>query len=113
TRILPHFVDGKLRYVGGLTRVLALSSLTDWDSLMVKLGKFCGYSVELKYRLPNEDLERLISVKSEEELTNLIEEYDYVTPGSKIRVVLTPPKWLLEIKTCSTHKQLMHSRRIK
>ncbi|KAJ4850865.1 hypothetical protein Tsubulata_007100 [Turnera subulata] len=93
-KILPRSVDGKLRYVGGLTRVLAVDRSISFAELMVKLGEFCGYSVELKCQLPKGDLETLISVKSDEELANLIEEYDRVAPGSKIRAVLTPPKSL-------------------
>lgn len=59
--------------------------------LMVKLGEFCGYSVELRCQLPNGNLEMLISIKSDEELALLIEEYDLRCPGSKIRAVLSPP----------------------
>jgi hypothetical protein len=65
--------------------------------LMVKLGEFCGFSVELRCPLPNGDLETLISVKSDEELTNLITEYDRSCPGSKIRAILFPPKSLKKI----------------
>lgn len=59
--------------------------------LMKKLYEFCGYSVDLRCQLPNGDLETLISVKSEEELANIVDEYDRIS-GAKIRAVLSPPR---------------------
>ncbi|KAJ9140268.1 hypothetical protein P3X46_030935 [Hevea brasiliensis] len=93
-KILLRPIDGKLRYVGGLTRILAVDRSICFTELMVKLGEFCGYSVELKCQLPNGNLEMLISIKSDEELVLLIEEYDRCCPGSKIRAVLSTPKSL-------------------
>ncbi|CAN0900401.1 hypothetical protein LINGRAHAP2_LOCUS20814, partial [Linum grandiflorum] len=91
-KIVPRSTDGKLRYRGGLTRVFAVHRSLSFPELMVKLGEFCGQSVELKCQLPNGDLETLISIKSDEELANLFEEYDRCSPGSKIRAVLSLPK---------------------
>ncbi|KAG5230210.1 Phox/Bem1p [Salix suchowensis] len=91
-KLLPRFGDGVLRYVGGLTRVLAVDR-----SISYAARRVCGFSVELRCPLPNGDLETLISVKSEEELTNLIAEYDRSCPGSKIRAILFPPKSLKKI----------------
>lgn len=70
--------------------------------LMVKLGEFCGYSVTLRCQLPNGDLETLISIKSDEDLANLIEEYDRCGSTSKIRVVLSPPASLKQISPPSS-----------
>lgn len=67
---------------------------------MVKLAEFCGYSVDLRCQLPDGDLETLISVKSDEELANIIEEYDRASSSSrplKIRAILSPPKSLKQI----------------
>ncbi|CAN1760424.1 Putative ribonuclease H protein At1g65750 [Linum perenne] len=44
--------------------------------------------------LMDDNLETLISIKSDEELTNLIEEYDRLCPGSKIRAFLSLPRSL-------------------
>ncbi|KDP31034.1 hypothetical protein JCGZ_11410 [Jatropha curcas] len=96
-KILPRSIDGKLRYVGGLTRVLAVDRSISFAELMVKLGEFCGNSVELRCQLPNGDLETLVSIKSDEELAFLIEEYHRRCPGSKIRAILSPPKSLKTI----------------
>lgn len=59
---------------------------------MKKLFEFCGFSVDLRCQLPNGDLETLISVKSDEELASIVEEYDRVVSGAKIRAVLSPPR---------------------
>ncbi|CAN1179458.1 hypothetical protein LINPERPRIM_LOCUS36653 [Linum perenne] len=93
-KIAPRLGDGQLRYVGGHTRVFSADRSLSFAELMVNLAEFCGQSVELRCQLPNGDLETLISIKSDEELTNLIEEYDRLCPGSKIRAVLSPPRSL-------------------
>ncbi|KAF8112563.1 hypothetical protein N665_0063s0049 [Sinapis alba] len=90
-KIVPRSTDGKLRYVGGHTRVLSVDSSISFEELMKKLFEFCGYSVDLRCQLPNGDLETLISVKSDEDLSNIVEEYDRVS-GAKIRAVLSPPR---------------------
>ncbi|RID43895.1 hypothetical protein BRARA_I00729 [Brassica rapa] len=90
-KILPRSTDGKLRYVGGHTRVLSLDPSISFEELTKKLLEFCGYSVDLRCQLPNGDLETLISVKSDEELTNIVELHNRVS-GAKIKAVLTPPR---------------------
>ncbi|KAL5748164.1 hypothetical protein ACOSP7_025200 [Xanthoceras sorbifolium] len=96
-KILPRSTDGKLRYVGGLTRVFSVERSVSYAELMVKLGEFCGDSVTLRCQLPNGDLETLISIKSDEDLANLIEEYDRAASTSKIRAILSPPTSLKQI----------------
>lgn len=46
----------------------------------------------LKCKLPTEDLDVLVSIKSDEELRSVIEEYERVSPESKIRAILLPMK---------------------
>ncbi|KAK3227908.1 hypothetical protein Dsin_007770 [Dipteronia sinensis] len=96
-KILLRSSDGNLRYVGGLTRVFSVERSVSYTELMVKLGEFCGYSVTLRCQLPNGDLETLISIKSDEDLANLIEEYDRAASGSKIRAILSHPASLKQI----------------
>ncbi|XVF11149.1 hypothetical protein REPUB_Repub08aG0001300 [Reevesia pubescens] len=101
-KILPRSTDGKLRYVGGLTRVLSVDRPISFTELMVKLIEFCGYSVTLRCQLPNGDLDTLISIKSDQDLTNIIQEYDEAalmstSAPSKIRAILSPPKSLKQI----------------
>lgn len=57
---------------------------------MVKFGECCGSSINLKCKLPSEDLDVLVSIKSDEDLENVIEEYNRVSPGTKIRALLFP-----------------------
>ncbi|KAE8655242.1 hypothetical protein F3Y22_tig00117034pilonHSYRG01521 [Hibiscus syriacus] len=100
--ILPRSSDGKLRYVGGLTRVLSVDRSISFTELMVKLVEFCGFSVNLRCQLPNGDLDFLISIKSDEDLTNIITEYAEAaliskSAPSKIRAILSPPKSLKKI----------------
>lgn len=76
--------------------------------LMVKLGEFCGSSVNLRCQLPTGDLETLISITSDEDLANVIEEYDRASSSSmnnrplKIRAVLSPPKSLKQVSPPQT-----------
>lgn len=66
--------------------------------LMAKLAEFCGSAATLRCQLPDGDLGTLVSLKSDEELANLVEEYDEKAskgssspaPPLKIRAVLTP-----------------------
>ncbi|KAI3452676.1 hypothetical protein Pfo_009340 [Paulownia fortunei] len=96
-RILPRYPDGKLRYHGGETRVLSVERSISFAELLVKLGEMCGTTVSLRCQLPTEDLDALVSITSEEDLANLIEEYDRAAaaaPSSslKIRAFLSAPK---------------------
>ncbi|CAA2969537.1 PB1 domain-containing [Olea europaea subsp. europaea] len=92
-RIVPRSTkghDGMVRYDGGHTRVLAVDRSISFAELMVKFGDSCGYLVDLNCKLPNHDLDELVSIKSDQELKALIEEYDGASPGEKIRAVLFP-----------------------
>ncbi|XP_054822960.1 uncharacterized protein LOC129321268 [Prosopis cineraria] len=94
-KILPRYPDGKLRYIGGHTRVLSVDRSIPFSELLVKLGELCGSAtVILRCQFPTEDLDALVSISSDEDLANLIEEYDLVAPPSslKIRAFLSPPK---------------------
>ncbi|KAL3644494.1 hypothetical protein CASFOL_009674 [Castilleja foliolosa] len=98
-RILPRYTDGKLRYHGGDTRVISIDRSISFSELLVKLVEMCGTSVNLRCQLPAEDLDSLVSITSDEDLANLIEEYDRadaaaVAPPSslKIRAFLFAPK---------------------
>ncbi|XP_057519541.1 protein PAL OF QUIRKY-like isoform X2 [Amaranthus tricolor] len=84
-KILPRPSDGLLRYVGGLTRVVSVYRSVTFTELMAKLEDLCGFPVSLRCQLPSEDLDVLISIKSNDDLFNVIEEYD---KASSISVVL-------------------------
>lgn len=97
-RILPRPHDNQLRYVGGETRIVAVSRHISYSLLSSKLSKLCGSNVTLKYQLPNEDLDALISVTTEEDLDNMMEEYDRLlvksssSASARLRLFLFPAK---------------------
>lgn len=74
-KILPRPSDGKLRYVGGETRIISFRKNISWEELVEKTSGFCNQPHTIKYQLPSEDLDALISVSSDEDLQNMIEEY--------------------------------------
>lgn len=63
---------------------------------MIKLNELCGSPVTLKCPLPNGDLETLISITSDEDLANIIDEYGRASSSlphqMKIRAILSQPK---------------------
>ncbi|KAL8457952.1 hypothetical protein ACS0TY_035720 [Phlomoides rotata] len=101
-KIVPRHTDGKLRYVGGFTRVLSVDRTITCSELLVKFGESCGSSMELKCKLPTEDLDVLVSIKSDEELRILTEEYERVSPDAKIRAVLFPLKSVKKVSQPSS-----------
>ncbi|KAK9050918.1 hypothetical protein SSX86_027543 [Deinandra increscens subsp. villosa] len=105
-RIVPRYPDGKLRYHGGQTRVLAVDRSICFPELMVKLGELCEKTVSLRCQLPTEDLDALVSVTSDEDLMNLVEEYDRTaclqSSSLKIRAFLSSPNKCSPTPTSST-----------
>ncbi|PSS24701.1 Actin cytoskeleton-regulatory complex protein [Actinidia chinensis var. chinensis] len=77
-KILPRPHDNQLRYVGGDTRIVAVQRHgTTFASLLHKLGKLAGITnISIKYQLPNEDLDALITVTTDEDVENMMDEYD-------------------------------------
>ncbi|KAL1561641.1 hypothetical protein AAHA92_04319 [Salvia divinorum] len=74
-KILPRPNDGKLRYVGGDTRIISLEKNATYLELLKKTMVICKYHNTIKYQLPGEDLDALISVASDEDLHHMFEEY--------------------------------------
>ncbi|KAG5249175.1 Mitogen-activated protein kinase kinase kinase [Salix suchowensis] len=72
--ILPRPSDGKLRYVGGETRIIRISKNISWQELMQKTVAIYSQSHTIKYQLPGEDLDALVSVSCDEDLQNMMEE---------------------------------------
>ncbi|KAI3710366.1 hypothetical protein L2E82_40145 [Cichorium intybus] len=96
-KILPRPHDNQLRYVGGDTRIVTvLRHNTTFSSLLNKLSKLSGTSTTeicVKYQLPNEDLDALISVTSDEDVENMMDEYDRLAHNHKtarLRIFLFP-----------------------
>ncbi|KAI3466623.1 hypothetical protein Pfo_023286 [Paulownia fortunei] len=93
-KILPRPHDNQLRYVGGDTRIVAVHRHTNFSSLLSKLSKLSGTTnISIKYQLPNEDLDALITVTADEDVENMMEEYDRLSLGQKsarLRLFLFP-----------------------
>ncbi|KAK8469329.1 hypothetical protein PHAVU_005G050300 [Phaseolus vulgaris] len=73
-RILPRPGDGKLRYVGGETRIITIRRDIRFQELMQKTSLIYSEAHVIKYQLPGEDLDALVSVSSDEDLRNMMEE---------------------------------------
>lgn len=90
-RILPRPNDRRLRYVGGETRIISIRKNLTYNELVKKTTAICNYPHTIKYQLPGEDLDALISVTSDEDLHNMIEEFHDLEKSSlRLRLFLVP-----------------------
>ncbi|CAD6335207.1 unnamed protein product [Miscanthus lutarioriparius] len=90
-KILPRPSDGKLRYVGGDTRIFRISKDVSWQDLRTKTLAIYNQPHIIKYQLPGEDLDSLISVSNDEDLRNMMEEFGMLGSGEgshKIHIFL-------------------------
>ncbi|XP_071903452.1 uncharacterized protein [Coffea arabica] len=88
--IIPRPHDKSLCYVGGDTRIVVVdrhASLSDFHSRLSQT-LLNGRQFVLKYQLPNEDLDSLVSITTDEDLENMIEEYDRINSASPLK----PPR---------------------
>lgn len=74
--ILPRPQDGKLRYVGGETRIVCVPRDISYEELMAKMREIYEGAMVLKYQQPDEDLDALVSVVNDDDVVNMMEEYD-------------------------------------
>lgn len=92
-KILPRPSDGMLRYVGGQTRIISVRRDVTFGELVQKMMDAYGQPVVIKYQLPDEDLDALVSVSCPDDLDNMMEEYEKLLERSadgsaKLRVFL-------------------------
>ncbi|KAF8021234.1 hypothetical protein BT93_G1615 [Corymbia citriodora subsp. variegata] len=100
--IVPRPHDKALCYVGGDTRIIVVDrNAASLSSLSAHLSKTLlnGRPFTLKYQLPSEDLDSLITVSTDEDLENMIDEYDRTminsssaSKPSRLRLFLFPSK---------------------
>ncbi|KAK9076824.1 hypothetical protein SSX86_005158 [Deinandra increscens subsp. villosa] len=89
--ILPRPQDGKLRYVGGETRIVSVTRDIGFEQLMEKMTKLFDGATVLKYQQPDEDLDALVSVVNDDDVTNMMEEYEKLGSGdgfTRLRIFL-------------------------
>ncbi|XP_033133482.1 uncharacterized protein LOC103835588 [Brassica rapa] len=93
-RIMPIPPSNSLEYIGGETRIVAVPRDISFSAFFQLLsGKLLhGRSFSLKYRLPSCDLDSLITVNDNEDLQNMIAEYDSASP-QRIRLFLFPSNY--------------------
>ncbi|CAK8571287.1 unnamed protein product [Lathyrus sativus] len=95
-KILLRYPDGKLRYLGGHTRVVSVHRSVQFSELLPELEKLCGsFVTHFCCQLSAEDLDALVSITSDEDLVNLIEEYDCTASPQfplKIKAFISPPR---------------------
>ncbi|KAL1220218.1 Protein PAL OF QUIRKY [Cardamine amara subsp. amara] len=90
---MPRPSDGMLRYVGGQTRIIRVKKNMRFDELEQKMIQVYGQPVLIKYQLPDEDLDALVSVSCSEDIDNMMDEYEKLVERSldgstKLRVFL-------------------------
>uniref|UniRef100_A0A1J3JD19 PB1 domain-containing protein n=1 Tax=Noccaea caerulescens TaxID=107243 RepID=A0A1J3JD19_NOCCA len=82
--IMPRPHDKALTYSGGETRLVVVDRRASLTSLRSRLSSMLlnGRSFTLKYQLPSEDLDSLVTITTDEDLENMIEEYDRATSSA-------------------------------
>ncbi|KAL5549069.1 hypothetical protein UlMin_004300 [Ulmus minor] len=89
--ILPRPQDGKLRYVGGETRIVSVPRDISYEELMNKMRELYDGVAVIKYQQPDEDLDALVSVVNDDDVINMMEEYDKLGSGdgfTRLRIFL-------------------------
>lgn len=89
--ILPRPQDGKLRYVGGETRIVSVPRDIGYEELMGRMRELYEDAAILKYQQPDEDLDALVSVVNDDDVINMMEEYDKLGSGdafTRLRIFL-------------------------
>ncbi|KAL9229327.1 hypothetical protein vseg_004805 [Gypsophila vaccaria] len=89
-KILPRPSDGTLKYVGGETRAIAVPRSISFSELKKKISDLFDGEYVLKYQIAKEDLDSLVSVKSDEDVCHMLDEYDRLEQEgtSKLRTFL-------------------------
>ncbi|KAL6880455.1 hypothetical protein ACP4OV_012020 [Aristida adscensionis] len=71
---LPRPCDGEFRYVGGERHLLKINRDITWYELTCKTTKLIRQTHTVKYHLPGEQLNMLISITSDDDLRHMIDE---------------------------------------
>ncbi|CAA3027358.1 serinethreonine- kinase ctr1 [Olea europaea subsp. europaea] len=98
-KIMPRPSDGAFRYVGGHTRIISVRRDVSFGELVQKMADTYGQNVVMKYQLPEEDLDALVTVSCPDDLENMMDEYERLVERSsdgsaKLRVFLFSPSEL-------------------
>ncbi|KAL3813744.1 hypothetical protein ACJIZ3_015012 [Penstemon smallii] len=79
-KIQPRPTDHQLTYVGGDTKILAVDRTVKFSEIAFKLNSLCNrngnFEISVKYQLPGEDLDALVSLIDDEDVEHMMLEYD-------------------------------------
>ncbi|EPS67511.1 hypothetical protein M569_07264, partial [Genlisea aurea] len=76
-RIIPRPRDNKLAYLGGETKILAVDRGIRFGDLLATVNALCNCDCNsFKYQLPGEDLETLISVTNDDDVEQMMHEFE-------------------------------------
>ncbi|KAL6993938.1 hypothetical protein U1Q18_012048 [Sarracenia purpurea var. burkii] len=96
-RIQPRSHDHQLTYFGGHTKILAVDRRVKFADILAKVISLCNAAadVSFKYQLPGEDLDALVSVVNDDDLEQMMAEYDRIHSASskpaRLRLFLFSP----------------------
>ncbi|KAK4254452.1 hypothetical protein QN277_009835 [Acacia crassicarpa] len=92
-KILPRSGDGVLKYVGGESRVIGVPRDITLSDFMKKVTPLTGRDMIFKYQLVPEDLDTLVTVRSDVDLQHMFDEHDHLGNGAPmLRAFLFPSK---------------------
>lgn len=97
-KIQPRQRDNQLAYVGGDTKILTVDRRIRFAEISSKLSSLCSCGngeVCIKYQLPGEDLDALVSLIDDDDVEHMMVEYDRMHKGSakpaRLRLFLFNP----------------------
>ncbi|KAI0516166.1 hypothetical protein KFK09_008838 [Dendrobium nobile] len=82
-KLMPRLSDGALHYVGGRTRITDFRRDLTLQELYCKMEEIYGGPANICYKLPDQNLDRLVSISSAEDLDNMLNKYDYLKKTAK------------------------------
>nr|XP_009795795.1 PREDICTED: uncharacterized protein LOC104242446 [Nicotiana sylvestris]XP_016507548.1 PREDICTED: uncharacterized protein LOC107825232 [Nicotiana tabacum] len=94
-QLRPH--DHQLSYVGGDTKILTVDRNVKFADMVAKLNSLCNINAEIciKYQLPGEDLDALVSLVDDDDVEQMMIEYDRMqkvtTKTARLRLFLFYP----------------------
>ncbi|KAM7278539.1 hypothetical protein ACFE04_005673 [Oxalis oulophora] len=82
--IIPRPHDKSLSYMGGETRLIVVDRNSSFATLCTRISRNLvnGRPFTLKYQFPNEELDSLVSISTDDDLDNMIEEYDRISANA-------------------------------
>ncbi|KAK4416399.1 hypothetical protein Salat_2465400 [Sesamum alatum] len=95
-KILSRPTDHQLTYVGGDTKILAVDRTVKFSEIAAKLNSLCNRNdtseICVKYQLPGEDLDALVSLIDDDDVEHMMVEYERMqrisTKPTRLRIFI-------------------------